>query len=176
MLRLRGGKAFLVATARGRLQIHIDPADAMTTAAPLFHLAFPVTDLDAARRFYVDVVGCGVGRESDHWIDFDFHGHQIVAHRVPAAALPEAFRNPVDGEQIPAFHFGLVLAWDAWEAMVERLRSLDVPFLVEPALRFTGRMGEQATFFIRDPSGNALEFKAFRDPSMLFARDLDTYR
>ncbi|HRQ63788.1 MAG TPA: VOC family protein [Xanthomonadaceae bacterium] len=143
---------------------------------PPFHLAFPVTDLEASRRFYVDVLGCGLGRESEHWIDFDLHGHQIVAHLVPASALGEAFRNPVDGEQIPAFHFGLVLAWDAWEAMTGRLRAAAVPFLVEPTVRFQGRVGEQGTFFVRDPSGNALEFKAFRDPAMLFARDVETCR
>lgn len=141
-----------------------------------FHLAFPVTDLETTRRFYVDVLGCGVGRESEHWIDFNFHGHQIVAHRVPAQALGEAFRNPVDGESIPAFHFGVVLAMEAWSRLAERLRLASIPFLVEPSVRFEGRAGEQATMFIRDPSGNALEFKAFRDPAMLFARDLDAYR
>ncbi len=143
----------------------------MSATAPPFHLAFPVTDIKAARRFYVEVLGCSVGRESEHWIDFDFHGHQIVAHLVPVSALPEAFRNPVDGEAIPAFHFGVVLGWEAWQATVERLRASAVPFLVEPTIRFAGGAGEQATCFIRDPSGNALEFKAFRDPSMLFARD-----
>jgi extradiol dioxygenase family protein len=143
---------------------------------PPFHLAFPVTDLEATRRFYVEVLGCGLGRESEHWIDFDLHGHQIVAHRVPPEALSQAFRNPVDGEQIPAFHFGLVLDWADWEAMAARMRSAGVAFLVEPTLRFEGRVGEQATFFVRDPSGNALEFKAFRDPALLFARDLEAYR
>jgi extradiol dioxygenase family protein len=143
---------------------------------PPFHLAFPVTDLEATRHFYVEVLGCGLGRESEHWIDFDLHGHQIVAHRVPPEALGQAFRNPVDGEQIPAFHFGLVLDWADWEAMAARMRSAGVAFLVEPTLRFEGRVGEQATFFVRDPSGNALEFKAFRDPALLFARDLEAYR
>ncbi len=133
-----------------------------------FHLAFPVSDLRAARRFYVDVLGARVGRESDRWIDFDFFGHQITAHLSPPDDAPST--NEVDGDQVPVRHFGVVLEWDAWQAWAERLRSNGVPFLIEPHVRFAGKVGEQATLFVRDPSGNALEFKAFRDPARLFAR------
>ncbi len=143
---------------------------------PRFHLAFPVTDLEAARGFYAGVLGCGVGRESADWIDFDFHGHQIVAHRVAPDAHAVLTGNAVDGHVVPPFHFGLVLAWDEFEPMAARLRDAGVPFLIEPYLRFEGRAGEQKTLFVRDPSGNALEFKAFRDIGALFATDLDAYR
>ncbi len=137
-----------------------------------FHLAFPVTDLEAARNFYVGVLGCGVGRESEDWIDFDLVGHQIVAQRVPEGSMSSVHNNPVDGEQIPAFHFGVVLDWADWEALAARLTAAGVKFLVPPGIRFAGKAGEQATLFIRDPSGNALEFKSFRDMQALFARDL----
>lgn len=137
---------------------------------PPFHLAFPVDDLEAARGFYVGVLGCRLGRESEDWIDFDLHGHQIVAHRVPRARLPDPGHNPVDGQAIPAFHFGLVLDWDAWQALAARLEASGIAFLVAPCIRFAGQVGEQATLFIRDPAGNALEFKSFRDPAQLFAR------
>jgi len=135
---------------------------------PPFHLAFPVHDLAAARGFYVDLLGCAVGRESERWIDFDFHGHQITAHHSPDASPPPA--NEVDGHAVPVRHFGLVLEWEDWHALAERLRAANTEFLIEPYVRFEGRPGEQATMFIRDPSGNALEFKSFRDPSRLFAR------
>lgn len=143
---------------------------------PRFHLAFPVTDLEAARGFYAGVLGCATGRESEDWIDFDFRGHQIVAHRVDPGAHPAAASNAVDGHQVPVFHFGLVLDWDEFEPMAERLRAAAVPFVIEPYLRFAGRAGEQKTMFVRDPSGNVLEFKAFRDLAALFARDPDADR
>jgi extradiol dioxygenase family protein len=138
---------------------------------PRFHLAFPVTDLEAARKFYGELLGCATGRESTHWIDFDFFGHQLVAHLVTASS--SVATNSVDGDEVPAMHFGPVLAWDAWHALVERLRAAGVAWVIEPRVRFAGRRGEQATLFICDPSGNHLEFKAFRDESLLFAKDLE---
>lgn len=148
----------------------------MSSERPRFHLAFPVTDLEAARGFYAGVLGCPTGRESEHWIDFDLCGHQIVAHLVAPDQHPAAAENAVDGHAVPAFHFGLILDWDAFEPMAQRLRAAGVPFVIEPYLRFEGRLGEQATLFVRDPSGNTLEFKAFRDIGALFARDLEAYR
>lgn len=141
-------------------------------ARPRFHLAFPVTDLEAARGFYAGVLGCPTGRESADWIDFDFHGHQIVAHKVAPDEHPAASHNEVDGHAVPASHFGLVLDWADFEPMAERLRGAAVPFVIEPYLRFAGKAGEQKTMFVRDPSGNVLEFKAFRDIGMLFATTL----
>ncbi len=137
---------------------------------PPFHLAFPVHDLAAARAFYGGVLGCPEGRSSDAWIDFDLAGHQIVAHRVAGRRAEDSGTNVVDGHGVPVPHFGLVLAWEAWEALAARLRDARWPFAAEPYVRFRGEVGEQGTFFVRDPSGNALEFKAFRDPSRLFAR------
>jgi extradiol dioxygenase family protein len=134
-----------------------------------FHLAFPVDDLDAARRFYGGVLGCPEGRSSDQWIDFDFHGHQLVAHLAPSE-LHAAATNPVDGHAVPVRHFGVVLEWEAWHALAERLRAEGIAFVIEPGIRFAGQVGEQATMFFLDPAGNALEFKAFRDPSQLFAK------
>jgi extradiol dioxygenase family protein len=136
---------------------------------PPFHLAFPVHDLAAARAFYGGVLGCPEGRSSPEWVDFDLFGHQIVAHHAPAelAATPT---NPVDGEDVPVRHFGLVLAWDDWHRLAERLKHAKVEFIIEPGIRFAGQVGEQATMFVRDPSGNALEFKSFKDPSQLFAK------
>jgi hypothetical protein len=134
-----------------------------------FHLAFPVDDLAAARRFYGELLGCAEGRSSDQWIDFDFHGHQLVAHLAPDE-LRAAATNPVDGHDVPVRHFGVVLDWQAWHALADRLRAAGVAFLIEPGIRFAGLAGEQATMFFRDPAGNALEFKAFKDPSQLFAR------
>jgi len=138
------------------------------TQAP-FHLAFPVDDLAAARRFYGDLLGCPEGRSSDRWIDFDLHGHQIVAHLAPDAA-PRRASNPVDGEEVPVPHFGLVLAMEEWKTLAERLRSAAVTFVIEPTVRFEGQAGEQATMFLLDPAGNALEFKAMADPAKLFAK------
>lgn len=134
-----------------------------------FHLAFPVSDLESAREFYTDVLGCKTGRSSDHWIDFDFYGHQVVAHLSPEeSGLSQ--KNDVDGDQVPVRHFGVVLSMDDWEQLAERLKSKDVSFIIEPHIRFKGQAGEQATMFFLDPSGNALEFKAFRDISQLFAK------
>ena len=134
----------------------------------LFHFAFNVTDLDSARRFYGGVMGCAEGRSSEQWIDFDFHGHQIVAHLAPGQAGDRA-NNHVDGHGVPVPHFGLVLSMPEWEALAERLRAAGTPFVIEPTIRFKGEPGEQATMFLRDPSGNALEFKAFGDDSQIFA-------
>lgn len=141
----------------------------MSDERPPFHLAFPVTDLEAARRFYCDLLGCRVGREDARWIDFDLAGHQITAHLVdgPAGSGPT---NPVDGHAVPVRHFGLVLPWEVWQATARRLRRLGVAFLIEPHVRFPGGPGEQATLFLADPAGNAIELKSFRDPARLFAR------
>ncbi len=136
-----------------------------------FHLAFPVHDLAAARGFYRDTLGCGEGRSSESWIDFDLFGHQIVAHLDPAAE-PVAVSNAVDGHDVPVPHFGVVLAMDDWRALADRLGAAGVAFGIEPHIRFPGRAGEQATMFFRDPSGNALEFKAFADDAMIFATEL----
>lgn len=140
----------------------------MPQPVPLFHLAFPVRDLEEARRFYAGLLGCPTGRESERWIDFNFFGHQIVTHL--AATEPGVTTNPVDGEDVPVRHFGVILEWSQWETLAERLRQSNVRFIIEPCIRFKGKVGEQATMFFKDPSGNALEFKAFRDPSQVFAR------
>ena len=134
-----------------------------------FHLAFPVYDLDAARAFYREVMGCKEGRSSDHWIDFDFYGHQIVAHLDPSAK-PVAVQNAVDGHDVPVPHFGVVLTMGQWEELAARLNAAGIRFGIEPHIRFKDEVGEQATMFFHDPSGNALEFKAFADDAMLFAR------
>ena len=140
----------------------------MSAALGPFHLAFPVHDLKAARSFYTGVLGCGVGRESGRWIDFDFFGHQITAHLSPAEA--PCATSPVDGDAVPVRHFGLVLPWDKWQELAARLEANGIDFLVQPKIRFRGQPGEQATLFIRDPSGNALEFKSFRDGEALFRK------
>lgn len=134
---------------------------------PRFHLAFPVTDLDSARRFYVDVLGAREGRSAPEWVDFDLFGHQLSAHKVEDPPAPSS-RNAVDGDAVPVRHFGCILTWPAWEALAERLRAAGVPFRIAPRVRFGGQPGEQGTFFIDDPSGNALEFKAFRDDADVF--------
>lgn len=134
-----------------------------------FHLAFPVHDLAAARAFYGGTLGCGEGRSSDQWIDFDFFGHQIVAHLAPKRAEPDAARNHVDGHGVPVPHFGVVLTLEQFAALAERLSAAGVRFEVEPYTRFAGLPGEQRTMFFRDPSGNALEIKAFADLGQLFA-------
>lgn len=136
---------------------------------PPFHLAFPVHDLAAARAFWGETMGCAEGRSSDQWIDFDFHGHQIVAHCTGRKA-DDAGKNPVDGHGVPVPHFGLVLAMEQWQALAERLTAAGVKFEIEPYIRFKGETGEQATMFFRDPSGNAVEIKAFADLGQLFAR------
>jgi extradiol dioxygenase family protein len=136
---------------------------------PPFHLAFPVHELAAARAFYGGLLGCPEGRSSDAWVDFDLHGHQIVAHLAPEACAAAATRQ-VDGDAVPVRHFGVVLSMEAWHALAARLRAAGVAFLVEPHVRFRGEAGEQATMFFLDPSGNAIEMKAFADPGRLFAR------
>jgi len=136
-----------------------------------FHLAFPVHDLAAARAFYGDLLGCPEGRSAPEWVDFDLFGHQIVAHLDPAMGRVDAITNPVDGHDVPVPHFGVVLDWEDWEALAARVAAAGVPFGIAPHVRFPGKAGEQATMFFRDPSGNALEFKAFRDRSRLFATD-----
>jgi extradiol dioxygenase family protein len=136
---------------------------------PPFHLAFPVTALAKARAFYGGLLGCPEGRSSKDWVDFDFHGHQIVAHLAPEEARA-ATTHDVDGDAVPVRHFGLVLSMTAWQALAERLRTAGTRFVVEPHIRFQDQPGEQATMFLLDPCGNALEFKAFADPSRLFAK------
>ncbi|MGH7023869.1 MAG: VOC family protein [Caulobacteraceae bacterium] len=134
---------------------------------PRFHLAFPVSDLAEARAFYGGLLGCPEGRSASDWIDFDFHGHQIVAHLAPDEVA--ARTNLVDGEAVPVRHFGLILKPEDWRALAERLTQRGVRFLIEPQTRFAGQAGEQSTLFVTDPSGNALEFKAFADDSQVFA-------
>jgi extradiol dioxygenase family protein len=136
---------------------------------PPFHLAFPVHDLEAARGFYGGLLGCPEGRSSAEWIDYDFFGHQIVAHLDPAMK-PRAHHNEVDGHHVPVPHFGAVLAMEEWKVLSRRLEHAGVRFVIEPTIRFEGLPGEQATMFFLDPSGNALEIKAFADISKLFAK------
>ena len=136
---------------------------------PPFHLAFPVHDLAAARAFYGGLLGCAEGRSSGEWVDFDFHGHQIVAHLVPDAKA-RAASNPVDGHDVPVPHFGLVLNMADWQKLAARLEAAGTDFAIPPTIRFKGQAGEQAMMFFRDPSGNALEIKAMADPANLFAK------
>ncbi|EKO3535020.1 VOC family protein [Vibrio fluvialis] len=136
-----------------------------------FHLAIPVYDVSLARQFYNQVFGLEEGRSAESWVDFNFFGHQLVIHYHPKTADQErAVTNPVDGHDVPVPHFGVVLAWKDWEALAERLKSHQVEFVIEPYIRFQGQVGEQATMFFFDPCGNALEFKAFKDMSQLFAK------
>jgi uncharacterized protein len=137
--------------------------------ANLFHLAFPVHDLNAAREFYGSVLGCEEGRSSDRWIDFNLYGHQIVAHLAEDRAGIRA-ANDVDADHVPVPHFGIVLPMDEWSALAEKLKAKGVKFVIEPKIRFKGEVGEQATMFFLDPSGNALEFKGFRDFLAVFAK------
>jgi hypothetical protein len=134
-----------------------------------FHLAFPVRDLEEAREFYGRLLGCPEGRSSNEWIDFDFFGHQIVAHLSEAARTSKE-HNVVDGEDVPVRHFGVILSMNEWKELAARLKDAEVEFVIEPGIRFEGLAGEQATFFFADPSGNALEFKAFADEAMIFAK------
>ncbi|WP_260927155.1 VOC family protein [Novosphingobium sp. 9] len=134
-----------------------------------FHLAFPVHDLAAARAFWGDLIGCREGRSADTWVDFDFYGHQIVAHLVPEMAQGPVGANPVDGHGVPVPHFGIVLEKEDWQALADRLTVAGVDFGIKPYVRFAGKVGEQATMFFRDPSGNAIEMKAFADLDQLFA-------
>jgi len=135
----------------------------------LFHLAFPVHDLEAAREFYGGVLECEEGRSSDKWVDFNLYGHQIVTHLATNSAGVKA-HNSVDTDQVPIPHFGVVLPMDQWNELAERLQSKSVEFIIEPKVRFKGEIGEQATMFFLDPSGNALEFKSFKDFSLVFAK------
>ena len=141
----------------------------MADTDTLFHLAFPVHDLAAARDFYGGVLGCPEGRSSEHWIDFDLFGHQIVAHLKQGGGGVET-SNPVDDRDVPVPHFGVILSPAQFEELAERVKGAGVPFVIEPYVRFKGEPGEQSTMFFLDPSGNALEFKAFADRSRLFAK------
>ena len=139
------------------------------TSPPRFHLAFPVRDLAEARAFYGQLLGCPEGRSSHDWVDFDFYGHQIVAH-LTASGTGHQAHNLVDGEEVPVRHFGVILTLPEWRKLAEKLRNHGTEFIIEPQIRFEGSAGEQATFFLNDPSGNALEFKAFAHERMIFAK------
>ena len=141
----------------------------MTAAIPLFHLAFSVHDLATARQFYGDLLGCPEGRSSDAWVDFNFYGHQVVAHLSPDECGHRT-TSAVDGDDVPVRHFGAILPMDEWERLADKLRAAGTRFVIEPHVRFKGQVGEQATMFFLDPSGNALEFKAFGDMSQVFAK------
>ena len=134
-----------------------------------FHLAFPVDNLEKTREFYTETLGCSEGRSSDRWIDFDMYGHQVVAHLIDKVENVQT--NPVDWDDVPASHFGVILELDDWEALANRLKKIDMNFIIEPHIRFKGEAGEQATMFFLDPCGNALEFKAFKNDDMIFATD-----
>jgi len=140
------------------------------TLAP-FHLAIPVDDLEKAEAFYGGLMGCARGRRSDRWIDFNFFGHQLVTHLAPGEC-GRAMSGEVDGKQVPVKHFGVVLSPEDWEALADRLQAAGVDFIIEPGVRFKGAAGEQRTFFMLDPAGNALEFKCFKDMAQLFAKDI----
>ncbi|MBV6647984.1 MAG: VOC family protein [Cyclobacteriaceae bacterium] len=141
----------------------------MNSTLQPFHLAVPVEDLQRARAFYHDILGCDEGRSDTHWVDFDFFGHQLVIHEV-GNKLQNADRNPVDGKSVPVPHYGVVLSWQDWSQLADRLKQKGVAFEIEPYIRFAGQVGEQGTMFFYDPEGNALEFKAFKDESQLFAK------
>ena len=142
----------------------------MTQDLTPFHIAFPVHDLDEARRFYGGLMACPEGRSAPTWIDFDLYGHQIVAHLKPGMRAADNHHNPVDGHDVPVPHFGVVLDMDRFDALAARLKAAGIRFVIDPYVRFKGEVGEQATMFFLDPSGNALEFKAFKDRSLLFAK------
>ena len=132
-----------------------------------FHLAFPVHDLSEAKEFYTKILGCTLGRSSEHWIDFNLFGHQVVAHLNPDD-LSKTKTSNVDDKQVPVRHFGIILEWEKWQQFSIELKEKGVEFIIEPYIRFKGEIGEQATMFFLDPSGNALEFKSFKDPEMVF--------
>ena len=136
---------------------------------PRFHLAIAVDDLDASRAFYGDLLGCEPGRSSGRWIDWNLHGHQLVTHVAPGGRAAEPAHNPVDGHEVPIPHFGLILAVEEFQALADRLTGAGVAFVIEPYVRFAGEPGEQWTMFLLDPSGNAIEFKAFADDAQVFA-------
>ena len=134
-----------------------------------FHLAFPVHDLELSKDFYIKVLSCKLGRESNKWADFNLYGHQLVAHLSPEDCNNHKL-NIVDGDQIPSFHFGLILEWDEWEKLYKNLKSIKMKFLINPKIRFQNQSGEQGTFFIKDPSGNVIEFKSFKDFNCIFTK------
>ncbi len=136
---------------------------------PPFHIAFPVDDLEKAETFYTEVLNCSIGRTSDSWIDFNLYGHQVVAHLAPEE-LGNNSANAVDGKSVPVRHFGVILPWHEWEKLANKLKSLQIEFIIEPYIRFKGLPGEQGTLFIKDPAGNALEFKSFKDMNQIFAK------
>lgn len=138
-------------------------------AIPLFHLAFPVKSLESARAFYGDLLGCSEGRSSAEWVDFNFYGHQIVAHLSPAE-VGHNHTSAVDGDAVPVRHFGAILPMSEWDRLANKLKSVGTTFVIEPHIRFKGQVGEQATMFFLDPCGNALEFKSFADMSQVFAK------
>ncbi|WP_271405258.1 VOC family protein [Tenacibaculum soleae] len=135
-----------------------------------FHLAIPVQNLEKCRIFYNDILQCKEGRSSDHWVDFNFFGHQLVIHQKENYTPTKSITNPVDGHDVPVPHFGVVLKWDDWITLSERLKTYNIKFIIAPTIRFKGLIGEQATMFFNDPENNALEFKAFKDRSQLFAK------
>ena len=134
-----------------------------------FHLAFPVKNIESTKFFYKEVLGCKIGREDKKWVDFNFFGHQLSAHLKPDE-LKKTKENPVDGKSVPVRHFGVILPWEKWESLSKKLIKINTEFIIEPYVRFEGEVGEQATMFFLDPSGNALEFKSFKDSSQVFAK------
>lgn len=140
----------------------------MNVSISPFHLAIPVTDLEDARQFYVTILGCSIGRFSEKWIDYDFFGHQLTTHLVTDTS-EDIQSNEVDGEQVPVRHFGIILEWENWHSLRDELLDRQVKFLIQPTTRFKDQPGEQTTMFITDPSGNALEFKSFRDQRSIFS-------
>ena len=140
----------------------------MTTISP-FHLAIPVYNLEECITFYRETLGCKEGRSSEHWVDFNFYGHQLVIHYKPKGENEDLHTNPVDGKDVPVPHFGVVLPWDTFYELASRLKQRNINFIIEPYIRFKGQVGQQTTMFFKDPSGNALEFKAFKDINQLFA-------
>ena len=135
-----------------------------------FHLAIPVSNLEESRKFYREVLGCGEGRSNEHWVDFNFFGHQLVIHYQDPQETKESSAHPVDGKEVPIPHFGVVLQWEVFQEFSKLLKSKHINFIIEPYIRFEGKPGEQATMFFKDPSGNALEFKAFKNIDQLFAK------
>jgi hypothetical protein len=141
----------------------------LTAELSPFHIAIPVHNLQECRNFYRDILNCEEGRSSEHWVDFNFFGHQLVIHYKPRS-IDNFHTNPVDGKDVPIPHYGVVLSWETFEVFAEDLKTKAVSFIIEPYIRFEGQVGEQATMFFKDPSGNALEFKAFKDIDQLFAK------
>ncbi len=141
----------------------------MPNVAP-FHIAIPVHNLEECRKFYRDILNCEEGRSSDHWVDFNLFGHQLLIHYKPKSETKDLHHNPVDGHNVPVPHYGVVLPWDTFTSFAEELKNKGVEFIIEPYIRFEGQAGEQATMFFLDPAGNALEFKAFKDVGQLFAK------